>query len=85
MEGEEMSKYYCPCCFGHHEEGKENCKLTFNKPNPSVFLDFFGKIQEAEDKVEMLCREVQALKKEVAELQMNAFDMAVHYQKKVKK
>jgi hypothetical protein len=33
----------------------------------------------------MLCREVQALKKEVAELQMNAFDMAVHYQKKVKK
>jgi hypothetical protein len=80
-----MSKYYCPCCFGLHEEGEENCKLTFNKPNPSVFLDFFGRIQEAEDKVEMLCREVQALKKEVAELQMNSFDMALYYQKKGKK
>jgi len=68
-----------------YEEGKENCKLTFNKPNPSVFLDFFGRILEAEAKVERLCREVQALKKEVAELQMNSFDMALYYQKKGKK
>jgi BMFP domain-containing protein YqiC len=53
--------------------------------NKSVFLDFFGKIQEAEAKVERLYREVQALKKEVAELQMNSFDMALYYQKKEKK
>jgi DnaJ-class molecular chaperone len=28
-----MSKYYCPCCFGHHEEGIEHCKAFSQLPS----------------------------------------------------
>jgi len=28
-----MSKYYCPCCFGHHAEGTEHCKAFSHIPS----------------------------------------------------
>ena len=28
-----MSKYYCPCCFGHHAEGIEHCKAFSHIPS----------------------------------------------------
>jgi hypothetical protein len=28
-----MSKYYCPCCSGHHEEGIEHCKAFSQLPS----------------------------------------------------
>ena len=28
-----MSKYYCPCCFGHHEECNENCEEFLSLPS----------------------------------------------------